>query len=154
MKILLGLLLLAITTLANDFAMSHYLKQVEGKTEMFKINKINTEINHYKYKKDKFLYGFKDHWATANEFFDNKGGDCEDFAITKGTLLKKAGVTKLYVHIFYTKRGHKHATLIVKTKKGDFYELDNNLIYPKKIIISKIPGNILPFNEVLRLKYS
>ena len=127
--------------------------KLKKKSEIYKINKVNTLLNQYRYVSDKKLYGEKQHWATANEFFSNKAGDCEDFAIMKALVLSRAGVlTKnLYIHAYRLKNGEAHATLIVKTKKG-LFELDNRFNKPKKV--NKPKHGLFTFKKILRMKYS
>lgn len=53
-------------------------------------------------------------------------GDCDDFAVTKRHLLRRAGLNQgaLRVAVVTTPKGEQHAVLVVKTTAGDFV-LDN-----------------------------
>ena len=53
-------------------------------------------------------------------------GDCEDYVLTKRSLLIRNGVSSGALRIAYThtRRGEPHAVLVVRTSQGD-YVLDN-----------------------------
>lgn len=53
-------------------------------------------------------------------------GDCEDYVLTKRSMLIRNGVSAGSLRIAYThtRRGEPHAVLVVKTSQGD-YVLDN-----------------------------
>lgn len=55
-----------------------------------------------------------------------QSGDCEDYVLTKRSLLVRNGVSSGALRIAYThtRRGEPHAVLIVRTSDGD-YVLDN-----------------------------
>ncbi len=46
------------------------------------LERVNQYANHKRYVLDMDNYGLQDYWAVAREFLD-RGGDCEDYAITK-----------------------------------------------------------------------
>ena len=55
------------------------------------LDRVNGEMNRYRYILDIVNWGVKDYWATPFQFF-GKDGDCEDYAIAKFVTLKLAGV--------------------------------------------------------------
>lgn len=89
---------------------------------------VNTEINRIPYVNDINLYGKTDYWATPVEFV-TKGGDCEDFAITKYVMLRALGVPEERLRIVILQDMQKnipHAVLVVYTENGPVV-LDNQI---------------------------
>ncbi len=90
--------------------------------------KVNDMVNKVRYVTDSRNYGKTDYWATPVEFFE-KGGDCEDFAITKYTALRALGVPENRLRIAIVQDLQKnipHAILIVYTDNGPMV-LDNQI---------------------------
>lgn len=87
----------------NAFADLPPLKNNDLKT-------VNDFVNSFKYKKDS-----DDHWDTANEFFKNGGGDCEDSAVAKAAYLRETHDVKIAVGRLKDE-GLDHAVLIVDDK--------------------------------------
>lgn len=88
--------------------------------------KVNTLVNKTPYIEDSQKWGMSDYWATPVEFL-NRGGDCEDFAISKYTALRILGVPeeRLRVAIVHDiQKNIPHAILIVYTDDGAMI-LDN-----------------------------
>ncbi len=121
---------------ADILNMKKFLKDIESKSENEKIYIINSEINKYEYKTDLELYKKNDHWAKPSEFFKNKGGDCEDYAIAKYALLKKAGFKESDMKLIFTTYKYKtgkiegHLVLEIKNQEGKKLILDNTKIRP------------------------
>ncbi len=91
-------------------------------------SKVNDLVNKVRYVTDSRNYGKTDYWATPVEFFE-KGGDCEDFAITKYTALRALGVPENRLRIAIVQDLQKnipHAILIVYTDNGPMV-LDNQI---------------------------
>lgn len=86
----------------------------------------NTLINAVPYRTDQEVYGVSDYWATPVEMLAAGGGDCEDHAIAKLAVLKRAGVPadrlRLVVGID-TATGKAHAMAAVELD-GTAYVLD------------------------------
>lgn len=111
------------------------------KTEAFrnlpldaKITAVNSYVNNFKYIEDIDNYGKTDYWATPNEFF-LRGGDCEDFAIAKYSLLKELGVPENRMRLAIVQDKIKnvpHAVLIVYSDNGGIL-LDNQIKTAKKV---------------------
>jgi predicted transglutaminase-like cysteine proteinase len=88
--------------------------------------KVNDFVNEARYITDQNNYGMSDYWATPIEFLQ-RGGDCEDFAITKYTALRMLGVPEERLRIAIVHDNIKnipHAILVVYTDNGA-YILDN-----------------------------
>lgn len=90
------------------------------------LGEVNRTVNRRPYVTDQENYGTSDHWATPAEF-EARGGDCEDFAIAKYTLLKKMGVPAERMRVVVVRDlalSQQHAVLSVAV--GDrHYILDN-----------------------------
>ena len=92
------------------------------------VEAVNTMANKVRYIGDDKNWGKSDYWATPVEFF-SKGGDCEDFAITKYISLRALGVPDNRMRIAIVKdleKGIPHAILIVYGDSGT-YVLDNQI---------------------------
>lgn len=77
-------------------------------------------INQTPYVEDSKKWGQSDYWATPVEFFE-RGGDCEDFAITKYVALRALGVPeeRLRVAIVHDlQKNIPHAILVVYADEG------------------------------------
>ncbi len=102
------------------------LVAMQGLPLMAMARKVNTLINKTPYIEDSQRWGMSDYWATPVEFL-NRGGDCEDFAISKYTALRMLGVPeeRLRVAIVHDiQKDIPHAVLIVYTDDGAMI-LDN-----------------------------
>lgn len=113
------------------------LEDLKGRSDLAKLNFVNTWVNYIKYESDKKLYGVSDYWATLYEFVGKNGGDCEDYTIAKYYILKELGVSPQkmkFVYVIYKSRTGKkipHMVLaylkVDKPKtKDDILILDNN----------------------------
>jgi predicted transglutaminase-like cysteine proteinase len=109
---------------ARMASVNEFMSEVQGEKDVSKvIAKVNTFVNEFTYTSDKAQYGKSDFWATSEEFFQNGGGDCEDFAIAKKDLLKKLGVNSTKMQILRVE-GVLHARLLVELD-GKILVLDN-----------------------------
>ncbi|MCC7305249.1 MAG: transglutaminase-like cysteine peptidase [Alphaproteobacteria bacterium] len=89
--------------------------------------KVNSLMNEKPYILDSRNWGKSDYWETPVEFLQ-RGGDCEDFAISKYVSLRMLGVPeeRLRVAIVHDKvKNIPHAVLAVYTDDGSVYILDN-----------------------------
>lgn len=62
--------------------------QMPGISPDKKLRYINGFFNNFSSKSDQDIYGTEEYWATPEEFLEHKGGDCEDYAITKYLALR------------------------------------------------------------------
>jgi predicted transglutaminase-like cysteine proteinase len=88
--------------------------------------RVNATVNARTYRADESVWGASDYWATPAEFL-RRGGDCEDFAITKYFLLRELGVPAEAMRIAVVRNvvaREMHAVLVVQTSQGPFV-LDN-----------------------------
>ena len=111
------------------------INEFKGKIEGMKglplhkmAEQVNNLVNQKRYIVDSRNYGQTDYWATPVEFM-KRGGDCEDFAITKYTALRALGVPENRMRLLILQDMQKnipHAVLIVYTDKGPLL-LDNQI---------------------------
>jgi predicted transglutaminase-like cysteine proteinase len=103
-----------------------FLTELKGKPAMEQIMAVNDYVNQKTYKLDRENYGMNDYWATPMEFL-YKGGDCEDYAITKLLSLLQLGFapdSMRMVVLMDTKLKTPHAALALYTN-DDILILDN-----------------------------
>ena len=94
--------------------------------------------NNYTYRDDMELFGVVDYWQTAEEFEQNKSGDCEDFALYVREKLGKDYYVTTYV--IAESYDIAHAVSVVwDLKKDSIYITSNNeLIEAPKTIYNNI----------------
>jgi len=106
----------------------------------FVVLETNKSVNQTPYLADDENWGKEDYWATPKEFYA-KGGDCEDYAISKYFALRRAGIpaSKLMLATGTIDDGDStHMVLMVEYK--EIFVLDN--------IIEKVT----PLNEYIDFK--
>jgi len=110
-----------------------------------KLQKVNHFFNEFIYRSDKNLWGEKDYWATPTEFIGRKGGDCEDYVISKYFALRSLGVPDKKLFLTYAKARKENIAHMVL----NYYEnptsvplvLDN---YNPKILPASERGDLAP----------
>lgn len=105
------------------------LEALKGKSLMEQVQEVNHFVNEYTYVEDIVNWGVGDYWETPYDMQD-RGGDCEDYAISKFMSLRALGVSndKMRVEIVQDLNlgGVIHAILIVFID-GEVYVLDNQI---------------------------
>lgn len=119
-----------------------YLKTLKGLDTITQLKRINLYANKKTYILDIDNYGLEDYWAIPRQFLE-RGGDCEDYAITKLLSLRWLGHQELQSRIVVlqdTNLGIPHAVLAVYLD-GDTLILDNqvNEILSDKDIVHYVP---------------
>jgi predicted transglutaminase-like cysteine proteinase len=119
-----------------------FLQSLKGLDTTTQLKKINLYANNKTYILDIDNYGLEDYWAIPKQFL-NRGGDCEDYAITKLLSLRWLGQQQLQSRIVVlqdTNLGIPHAILAVYLD-GDTFILDNqvNEILSHKNILHYVP---------------
>lgn len=119
-----------------------YLETMKGLSTRSQLEKINRYANNKDYILDIDNYGLDDYWAIPKQFL-NRGGDCEDYAITKLLSLRWLGQQRLQSRIVVLQDanlGIPHAVLAVYLD-GDTLILDNqvNEIISHRNILHYIP---------------
>ena len=103
-------------------------------------------FNNWASKPDSSVYGVEEYWATAQEFLQNAGGDCEDYAIVKYEALRFLGwdINNLWIVLVSDNtRVTNHAVLVARSGKAT-YVLDN----------LSSPGNLVMQEDKYRLLYT
>ncbi|MDT8403611.1 transglutaminase-like cysteine peptidase [Sulfuriflexus sp.] len=119
-----------------------YLQSLKGMDTVDQLKRINLYANKKDYILDIDNYGLEDYWAIPEEFL-RRGGDCEDYAITKLLSLRWLGHQQLQSRIVVlqdTNLGIPHAVLAVYLD-DDIVILDNqvNEILSHKNILHYVP---------------
>ncbi|MCW8963540.1 MAG: transglutaminase-like cysteine peptidase [Gammaproteobacteria bacterium] len=76
---------------------------LQGKNEKTKLQSVNTFFNDFTYITDQELWKQEDYWATPTEFIGLKGGDCEDYVISKYFTLRTLGISDKKLFLTYVK---------------------------------------------------
>lgn len=107
-----------------SWACSHSGEQNPSGALSFKTMKtLNRNINRkYREISDKSQYGVEEYWALLTK----KGGDCEDFALSKKKAFIERGAVpeSLLVATVLDRQRNAHAVLVLLTDQGD-YVFDN-----------------------------
>ncbi len=128
-----------------------FLASIKNKPTDEQINAVNNFANKKKYVLDMDNYGMPDYWAIAREFF-YKGGDCEDYAITKFFSLRWLGYDKdlLRIIILQDANLRVHHAILAVFYKNDVLILDNQT---KQVISHKEIKHYLPLFSVNEKKW-
>ena len=113
----------AIGARATAFAAS-----VAGRAPLDRLDSINRFVNQrVRFVNDIQQYGVSDQWVTAAETLRRGRGDCEDFAIAKLQMLRRAGFADRDLYLVILRdvgRRADHAVLVVRAD-GRLLVLDN-----------------------------
>jgi predicted transglutaminase-like cysteine proteinase len=109
-------------------AAAAFARGQRGKDSVEKLEAVNWYVNkRVRFVDDSRQFGRGDVWSAANDTLNRGRGDCEDFAIAKLAMLRRAGFADrdLYLVILRdTVRRADHAVLVVRAA-GHMYVLDN-----------------------------
>jgi predicted transglutaminase-like cysteine proteinase len=109
-------------------AAAAYASSLHGKDAFERLEAVNWYVNkRVRFTDDIRQYGRADYWAAANETLNRGRGDCEDFAIAKLQMLRRAGIADKDLYLVVVKdlvRRADHAILVVRAA-GHMYVLDN-----------------------------
>ena len=101
---------------------------LRGKDSFERLEAVNWYVNkRVRFTDDDLQYGRADVWSTANETLGRGKGDCEDYAIAKLAMLRRAGIADRDLYLVVVKdlvRRADHAILVVRAA-GHMYVLDN-----------------------------
>ncbi len=105
-----------------------YAASLTERGEGARIEAVNTYVNHrVQYVDDLRQYGVPDRWSAAADTLAKGRGDCEDYAIAKMAMLRRAGFAEHDLYLVILKdlvRRADHAVLVVRSE-GHFRVLDN-----------------------------
>lgn len=129
-------LLERITKKYNLFAKKRFLylqktlDSVKDKSDIEKLEKVNSFFNKVKYAPDIKTYGKADYWATPWEFLGRDRGDCEDYVISKYFALLYLNVDAKKLFFTYVRSSEfKEAHMVLtyfETPRSEPLILDNN----------------------------
>lgn len=101
---------------------------LSSRSEMERIEAVNNYVNRrVTFVDDIRRFGVADRWSAAAETLSSGRGDCEDYAIAKMALLRRAGFADRDLYLVVLKdlvRRADHAVLVVRSG-GRFLVLDN-----------------------------
>ena len=101
---------------------------LRGRDQRAKLEAVNRYVNAgIKFVDDSRQFGVADRWDTANKSLASGRGDCEDYAIAKLAMLRRAGFADRDLYFVVLKdlvRRADHAVLVVRSE-GRFLVLDN-----------------------------
>ena len=96
--------------------------------ESARLDAVNTYVNHrVQFVDDIRQYGVADRWSAAADTLARGRGDCEDYAIAKMAMLRRAGFAEHNLYLVILRdlvRRADHAVLVVRSE-GHFRVLDN-----------------------------
>lgn len=106
------------------------LDSLQDKTDLEKLDEVNTFYNGVRYMSDLKLYKKKDYWATPWEFLGKDKGDCEDYTISKYFALIYLGLSPKKLFFTYVRSSKFKAAHMVltyfKNPRSEPLVLDNN----------------------------
>ena len=109
-------------------AAAAFVDSISGLNEIEQLDAVNRFVNaRVQFTNDKRQFGSADLWMAAGETLSRGRGDCEDFAIAKLQMLRRAGFAEknLYLVILNdVRRRQDHAVLVVRSQ-GRLLVLDN-----------------------------
>lgn len=107
-----------------------FIKKTKRLSRSRQIVAVNRYVNRIRYIEDRDNFGRTDYWATPRQFFA-RGGDCEDFAITKYLTLKALGwsVKRMRIAIVVDKNKRQAHAILVVYHRGKRHILDNQSKY-------------------------
>ena len=105
-----------------------FANSLRGKVERARIDAVNAYVNaHVAFVADSRQYGVADRWSAASDTLARGRGDCEDYALAKMAMLRRAGFADKDLYMVVLKdlfRRADHAVLVVRSE-GRFMVLDN-----------------------------
>ena len=109
-------------------ASSAYADGLAGRSALEKVESVNRYVNaRVSFVDDSRQYGVADHWTAAADTLRRGRGDCEDYAIAKLQLLRRAGLADKDLYLVILRdalRRADHAVLVARAD-GRLLVLDN-----------------------------
>jgi len=109
-------------------AAASFATALRGKESVQRLEAVNWYVNkRVHFVDDQVRWGRADVWSAANDTLDAGKGDCEDFAIAKLAMLRRAGIADRDLYLVVLRdlvRRADHAVLVVRAG-GHMYVLDN-----------------------------
>ena len=108
---------------------ARFATALRGQAEQARIEAVNAYVNaRISFVDDIRQYGVADRWTAAADTLARGRGDCEDYALAKMAMLRKAGFAEKDLYLVVLKdliRRADHAVLVVRSD-GRFLVLDNS----------------------------
>ncbi len=105
-----------------------YASSLRRVDEKSRLDAVNIYVNRrVRFVEDEQQYGRADIWSTANSTLGRGKGDCEDYAIAKIEMLRRAGIAERDLYLVVLRdlvRRSDHAVAVVRSG-GHMYVLDN-----------------------------
>jgi predicted transglutaminase-like cysteine proteinase len=109
-------------------AAGRYAVSLRGKNSVERLEAVNWYVNkRVRFVDDQVRWGRPDLWSSANQTLDAGKGDCEDYAIAKLAMARRAGFADRDLYLVVLRdlvRRADHAVLVVRAG-GHMYVLDN-----------------------------
>lgn len=107
---------------------ARYAEALHGKGAVEMLEAVNWYVNkRVRFVDDQVRWGRADVWSAASETLNAGKGDCEDYAIAKLAMLRRAGIAERDLYLVVLRdlvRRADHAVLVVRAG-GHMYVLDN-----------------------------
>ena len=111
-----------------DGPAASFAEAQRGKNAVAKLEAVDWYVNkRVRFVDDRVQWGKADVWSPASVTLKNGRGDCEDYAIAKLQMLRRAGIADRDLYLSIVKdlvRRVDHAVLVVRVS-GHMYVLDN-----------------------------
>ena len=109
-------------------AAAFYATGLSGEDHLTRLEAVNRYVNdRVRFVDDQVQYGRADVWTSASETLRRGKGDCEDYAIAKMQMLRRAGFSERDLYLVVVRdlaRRADHAVLVARAG-GRMYVLDN-----------------------------
>jgi predicted transglutaminase-like cysteine proteinase len=107
---------------------ARFAETLRARDKVERLEAVNWYVNkRVHFVDDQVQYGRADVWSAASDTLARGRGDCEDFAIAKLQMLRRAGISDRDLYLVIVKdlvRRADHAILVVRAS-GHMYVLDN-----------------------------
>lgn len=109
-------------------AAAHFASGLAGREQIERLEAVNRYVNaRVRFVDDSVQFGRADVWSSASATLRRGTGDCEDYAIAKMQMLRRAGFSDRDLYLVVVRdlvRRSDHAVLAVRSE-GRMYVLDN-----------------------------
>lgn len=113
---------------APDAPASRFATTLQARDAMRRLEAVNLYVNsRVRFVEDRVQYGVEDRWSPAAETLSRGRGDCEDFAIAKLAMLRRAGFAERDLYLVIARdlvRRQDHAIAVARAN-GRLWVLDS-----------------------------
>jgi predicted transglutaminase-like cysteine proteinase len=111
-----------------DAPATRFAASLTNRDAFHRLEAVNLYVNRrVRFVEDRVQYGVEDYWAPAAQTLSRGKGDCEDFAIAKIAMLRRAGFAEHDLYLVIVKdlvRRQDHAVAVARAD-GQFWLLDS-----------------------------